>query len=250
MPDNSNEIRRHIDATSKELELFVLKLEKILKAKARKLLADLYSSDAVTAAKARDAIAVIAQLDQVLSDADVHGQLDELRQIYGKELHVIRDVYFSGVKAGEKFYSGIDADVVETLIHYDTTAIATRLTQYVDDVRGVLTRGVITGEVPNFEELHDENFSVGQMQTEVQTLFSSFSRTVIAKKAKDVGFDRFEYIGPDDNVTRPFCRRTLEARDPPVYTEAEINDMDNGQTGDVMANCGGYNCRHQWRPVE
>lgn len=250
MPDNSNQIRRHIDATSKELELFVLKLEKILKGKARKLLAELTSGDKIVAAKARDAIAVIAQLDSVLTDADVHGQLEELRQIYGKELSAIKDVYFAGVKGGEKFYSGIDADIVETLIKYDTEAVTTRLTQYVDDVRGTLTRAVITGQAPNFDDIHDANFSVGQLQTEVQTLFSGFSRAVIAKKAKDVGFDKFEYIGPDDKVTRDFCHETLNNREPPVYTTAEINDMDNGQTGDVMTNCGGYNCRHQWRPVE
>lgn len=259
MPDNSNHIRRHIDATSKELELFVLKLEKILKGKARKLLADLLSQDAFIAAKARDAIAVIAQLDRVLTDADVHGQLDELRQIYGKELHVIRDVYFGGVAAGEKFYSGIDADVVETLIKFDTETVTTQLTRYIDDVRGMLVRAVITGQTPSFEDVHNESFSIGQLQTEVQTLFSSFSRTVIAKKAKDVGFTKFEYLGPLDKVTRDFCLHVLEGeadgvdiptRPDPIYTIDEIGRMDNGQMGDVMANCGGYNCRHQWRPVE
>lgn len=259
MADNSNQIRRHITATGKELELFVLRLEKILKGKARKLLGEVLSGDEFTAGKARDAIAVIAQLDQVLSDSQVQDQIGELRQIYGKELSAIKDVYFQGVKAGEQFYSGIDADIVETLITYDASAITNTLTQYVDDVRGTLTRAVLTGEVPNFEDLHDANFSAGQLQTEVQTMFSSFSRTVVAKKAKDVGFDTFEYIGPLDDLTRDFCREVLdgeapgddiEPRSEPIYTAEEISRMDNGQTGDVMADCGGYNCRHQWNPVE
>lgn len=255
MPDNSNQIRRHIDATSKELELFVLKLEKILKGKARKLLAELTSGDKIVAAKARDAIAVIAQLDSVLTDADVHGQLDELRQIYGKELAMIRQVYFADaalVAAGAaKFYSGIDADVVETLIKFDVDTMTTMLTRYVDDVRGVLTRAVITGKVPTFEDAHDGAFSAPQFQTEVQTMFSSFSRAVVGKKAKDLGFELFQYLGPLDKVTRTFCEDTLKDKDHPgaIYTMDEISDMDNGQLPDVYTTCGGYNCRHQWRPV-
>ena len=249
MPDNNNAIRRHIDASSKELELFILKLEKILKGKARRLLSELLSQDKFASAKALDNLNIIAQLDQVLADSQVQDQLGELRQLYGKELHAIRDLYFAGTQT-ERFYSGIDADIVETLIKYDTEAVTTNLVKYVDDVRSTLTRAVITGESPNFEDVHDANFSAGQLQTELQTLYSGFSRAVIAKKAKDVGFDKYEYIGPDDKVTRPFCHKVLNQRDPPIYTEAEINDMDNGQTGDVMTNCGGYNCRHQWRPVE
>lgn len=244
----ANEIPRHIDATSKELELFVLKLEKILKGKAKQIVKDLYSGNDFARQRASDAAAIIAQLDQVLGDSQVQQQLGELRQIYGKELHAIRDVYFSGIETGKQFYTGVDADVVETLIKFDTDSVLTHVTSYVDDTRSMLMRGVLTGDVPNFDDIHGATFP-GNLQTEVQTLFSSFSRTVIAKKAKDVGLDRFEYIGPDDDLTRPFCQKLLEQRDPPVYTTEEIDAMDNGQMGDVMANCGGYNCRHQWRPV-
>jgi hypothetical protein len=255
MPDNSNQIRRHIDATSKELELFVLKLEKILKGKARKLLKDLYSGNDTIASNARNAIATIAKLDQVLVDAEVGSQLDELRQIYGKELAMIRQVYFADaalVAAGAaKFYSGIDADVVETLIKFDVDTMTTMLTRYVDDVRGILTRAVITGKVPTFEDAHDGAFSAPQFQTEVQTMFSSFSQSVIGKKAKDLGFELFQYLGPLDKVTRAFCEDTLTDKDHPgaIYTMDEINEMDNGQLEDVYVTRGGYNCRHQWRPV-
>jgi hypothetical protein len=244
----SNSIKRHIDATGSELDAFVLRLEKILRGKARQIVNDLYSGNDFTANKARDAASIIAQLDQVLTDADVQGQLGNLRQIYGKELHAIRDVYFADLHSGKDFYTGIDADVVETLIKFDGDTIATKLAGYVDDVRTTLMQGVLTGQIPDFLSVSDGAFP-SNLTSEVQTMFSSFSRTVIAKKAKDVGLTSFEYIGPDDDLTRPFCRRTLEDRSPPVYTVDEINAMRPEPLGDAMVNCGGYNCRHQWRPV-
>jgi hypothetical protein len=34
-----------------------------------------------------------------------------------------------------------------------------------------------------------------------------------------------------------------------IYTEAQIAKMDNGTDLPVAVYCGGYNCRHHWRPV-
>jgi len=76
----------------------------------------------------------------------------------------------------------------------------------------------------------------------------AFSRTVEAVKAKEAGFEYFEYMGPRDKVTRPFCSR-YESK---VLSRDEINALDNGQTGkgSSMIHGGGYNCRHDWNPVD
>lgn len=75
-----------------------------------------------------------------------------------------------------------------------------------------------------------------------------FSRAVNYENSKEVGFKYYEYFGPADSITRPFCDRILGR----IFSEEEIDAMDNGQTGTgtVMVACGGYNCRHHWQAVE
>lgn len=50
------------------------------------------------------------------------------------------------------------------------------------------------------------------------------------------------YVGPLDDLTRPFCRERVGR----IFTVAEIRNMDNGQLPDVFLTRGGYNCRHDW----
>ena len=55
---------------------------------------------------------------------------------------------------------------------------------------------------------------------------------------------RYRYYGPDDLVTRPFCRRLVESDR--SYTRAQIDEMSNGMLPNVWITGGGWNCRHQW----
>ena len=72
-------------------------------------------------------------------------------------------------------------------------------------------------------------------------------RTAHQIKAASLGLTFFRYSGPADNVTRPFCT----ARVTRVFSREEIDEMDNGQTGEgtALIACGGYNCRHRWASV-
>ena len=57
--------------------------------------------------------------------------------------------------------------------------------------------------------------------------------------------DDFLYLGPVDSKMRPFCQSIIGQ----VFNEDEINEMDNDQSGDVLTDRGGWNCRHDWIPV-
>lgn len=243
-----NSARTHIEASSTEIEAFVLRLEKLLGIKAAAIIREIKFGEKTARNNAKDAARILAQLEQVLIDADLVDEVDKLRNIYGKELHFIRDVYFKDVANQAQFYAGTDKDVIETLIHFDTSRVFTHVTGYVDDIQSTLMRAVLTGDVPNFNQVSSDAFNAGTLQTEITTGLQGFSRTVTMKKAKDVGFTRFKYLGPLDQVTRKFCEHVLE--EGPVYTLEEIQAMDNGQGLPVMTYGGGYNCRHQWRPVE
>ena len=74
------------------------------------------------------------------------------------------------------------------------------------------------------------------------------SRAVQASKATENDFEYFQYYGPVDSITRPFCSPLVNK----VFSREEIDQMDNGQTGagSVMVAGGGFRCRHHWMPCE
>jgi hypothetical protein len=84
--------------------------------------------------------------------------------------------------------------------------------------------------------------------TWVTTGLSGIYRESSMLLAQDQGFTKFEYVGPFDKITRPFCRNLLSGKR--VYTIDEINAMDNGQGLSVKQYGGGFNCRHQWIGVK
>ena len=92
--------------------------------------------------------------------------------------------------------------------------------------------------------------SVGEATTLADTAVSTFYRVISDRGyqiiERDIpGFDvRYEYEGPDDVVTRPFCDALLKKGI--SYTRVEIDRMENGQIPGVFTSCGGFNCRHQW----
>ena len=55
---------------------------------------------------------------------------------------------------------------------------------------------------------------------------------------------RYEYGGPNDILTRPFCAALLAAGK--SYSREQINEMHNGQLPNVFLTGGGIGCRHIW----
>lgn len=195
-----------------------------------------------------EAARVIGSLYSALKELGLDQELRRIEVIYGSQLRYIRDT-FEGLGVRQVF-SDIDVRIVKNLIDFDTAAVANKIRQYTSDVGATLMRSVIAGEEPSFTQAHETLGPrlANQVKTETQTLLAGFSRAVTVGKAKELGFDLFIYLGPDDKVTRPFCERVL-AKDPPIYSTDEIASMNNGQGLDVFSYGGGYNCRHDWRPI-
>lgn len=109
--------------------------------------------------------------------------------------------------------------------------------------------------------LVDEPPIAGRAKTLANTLTQSFDRAVTNRKAQSAGITTFVYLGPNDDVTRPFCAALLSGEgdaefnipavdgDPPIYSDADIAGMDNGTALPVFQFAGGYNCRHRFRPI-
>ena len=97
--------------------------------------------------------------------------------------------------------------------------------------------------------LDDLDGIVQRTEPQIRTLFdtsvSVLGRQVEAIQAGDDPETLFAFVGPLDEVTRPFCRQHLGR----IYTREEIDALDNGQIGPVFLTGGGYNCRHTWQEI-
>lgn len=94
--------------------------------------------------------------------------------------------------------------------------------------------------------------SSNHIPTLADTAVTRFRRTMVVRKGVEAGVDRFEYVGPNDQVTRDFCLDVLFAQfsgDRIGFSVDEINALDNHQTGSVLTDGGGFNCRHDWLPI-
>jgi hypothetical protein len=114
-----------------------------------------------------------------------------------------------------------------------------------DDVAIAVWRSVVQGvysQRPIADVLDDLGNVLDKSMAEVGTLYdttvSVFGRQIEAIKSTDTQL--YLFAGPSDKKTRPFCRDHVGK----VYTRAELDALDNGQTGSTFLTMGGYNCRH------
>jgi hypothetical protein len=114
-----------------------------------------------------------------------------------------------------------------------------------DEVAVAVWRSVVQGlyaQRPVADILDDLSTVLDREARDVATLYdttvSIFGRRVELLKSTDTQL--YIYAGPVDAKTRPFCLEHAGK----VYTRAELDALDNGQTGSTFLTMGGYNCRH------
>ena len=94
--------------------------------------------------------------------------------------------------------------------------------------------------------------ATGEATTLGATSTSMFFRTMTSQafgaieRTAPKGAVRYQYDGPKDKLTRPYCERMLARSRRAPLTRAQIEQTDNGQLPNPFLTCGGYNCRHQW----
>jgi len=140
---------------------------------------------------------------------------------------------------------------VEILSILDLTTISAGVTRYANELKTAMFRGLLTGQsAASIMEGLTETYGVGRALSSKQQVallndsFARFTRTTTAKLFEDVPEQKFEYVGPDDEVTRDVCVATLEMQGEGM-TIAEIE----AEAPVSFADGGGFNCRHEWIPV-
>jgi hypothetical protein len=86
------------------------------------------------------------------------------------------------------------------------------------------------------------------VNTWVETASTSFANEAGVRLAEDNGITKFQYVGPEDKLIRPFCQKYLDE----IKTLEEWDELNDeqGQIPPVSIYRGGYNCRHQLVGVE
>jgi hypothetical protein len=138
---------------------------------------------------------------------------------------------------------------VEILSILDLTTISAGVTRYANELKTAMFRGLLTGQSSkSIMEGITSTYGIGkglsskQQVMLLQDSFARFSRTTTAKLFQDVPEQKYEYVGPDDEVTRDECVTGLVAGE---LTADEIPT----ETNTTIEGGGGFNCRHEWVPV-
>jgi hypothetical protein len=88
-------------------------------------------------------------------------------------------------------------------------------------------------------------------QTWIDTALSGYYRMSGTLILDEAGVDLWEYYGPDDNITRPFCQMALqeEPKSKDEWDAMSDDPLREGQPNPVSVYCGGYRCRHRLIPI-
>lgn len=189
---------------------------------------------------------MLGVLETALKEAGLDDQVERLREVFGAEFLAASEdfTHTTGraaplggfAKEGLKAFEDDRLDLGARLIN-----------QYVGDVRSAIMDQVILGQPPSVTLAQNSagDAVMHHLRTELNTSVMTYQRIIHKQKAEKAGIDKFLYVGPDDKITRPFCHEHVGK----IYSSAEIAEMDNEQDLPVEIFCGGYNCRHHWRPV-
>lgn len=241
LKDIKRGVAQLVRSSEADVENFVLSLKYFLAKNLPQALKQIERGDKNAAAK-------IGALLSEMKTRGLDAELSKVAKIYGAELARVEEAFS---QVGNDFdLQRLDQVTLEALIRFKVEDIERRVEGEIEALKPLVMESVLTGIPLEFSRVTDrlDGRLTGALSTELNTALMSFHRTVNKVQADAAGLELFLYVGPDDDLTRPFCEDLLQ-KDPPIYTLEEIEAMDNEQGLSVMEYGGGYNCRHHWRPV-
>jgi|TARA_R100000479_G_scaffold159390_1_gene96541 hypothetical protein len=230
-----------------ELDFYQKDMEKIQKKllnKIEKVLAGLEVLDDAGLAQAFREIDFVDDLTKLGFPA----LLEKVKGSYDKQVVTA----ITGLGAAQRSKQTVAAvQAIEVLALLDLSTISSGVTRYANELKTAMFRGLLTGaSSKSIMEGLTATYGVGKVLSSKQQVallndsFARFARTTTAKLFEDVPEQKFEYVGPLDEVTRDVCVATLEMQGEGM-TMAEIE----AEAPVSFADGGGFNCRHEWIPV-
>ena len=230
------------DSTEAKVESFVTTLRAFLLRALEPILDDLKAAKL----PAKEAAKALGGLEAAVAEAGLGGHFDAIRELFTEQYSLVQDE-FKATTGKTALLNSFTRDSLDALIDERLNLAASFVTDYLGDVRSAVLDSVILGQPFKPVELLTtaEGGTFSKLKTEVDTTLMAYQRIVHLEKAKKAGIEKFLYVGPEDDITRQFCLEHVDK----IYTREQIDAMDNGTDLPVAIYCGGYNCRHHWRPV-
>ncbi len=155
-----------------------------------------------------------------------------------------------GDKGVSPHLSDVSVGVISALVGHGVDDIATIAGEAGPELRDVIRESVTTGLSPDaaFDALAGR---LGKTQAQTtalaDTCLMSLDRGIVVSHASEAGFAYFEFSGPRDTLTRPWCADRVGYRFTVPQMDREPSDV-GPQPPSVWA--GGYRCRHRWVPLD
>lgn len=236
-------VKKRQDKAINQVDSFIADLQRFLELALEEIIGELEDGNV-------DPALALGKLIYEMKKRGMIEEIGKLRLIYKDELKRVDQAMIEyGIDAGSY---GVTRDTLSALIKFNINEVENKTIEVIGQLRPLMLQRVLLGQnialAPLRAVLAKKLYN--QIKTEINTAMLTFSRLIVMTQAIRLGFEKFIYNGPDDSLTRPFCKHVLEKRNPPIYKLSEINKMDNKQGLDVKISGGGYNCRHEWRPVD
>lgn len=199
---------------------------------------------------------VMRELTTILDNAGLEDVVNGYRKHFVEITERVAE--YSELWGVKENLRGIDAGMLDSLIDYSET----ELRKFVDrtlisPVRSGLIAGIVGNRDP--KTIADEIFALTsnltprQAQTLVDDSFSRYHRFARAEQARALDLQVYQYIGPNDQLTRPACDAMLHFNEhgaPGFFYEDEITtDLHPDLEENPLVAGGGWNCRHDFFPV-
>lgn len=236
------QVTRRVEATEDGVDALVARLRGFLDRNLRTILRDLESGKYT----AKEAAKALGGLESAMLDAGLKDELQRMKTLFAREWEAVKDEFetTAGKKALLSNFTRQNLDAIAD----DRLELSGKMVEkYIGDVRSVVLDSILAGKPPEVDKvLEDAGDRVfHNLKTEIRTTLMAYNRVTHIEKAKKANITKFLYVGPDDDVTRPFCQERVDQ----IFTLDEIESWDNEQGLPASIYLGGYNCRHSLRPL-
>ncbi len=256
MKEERLRLSAHISKQEARSKIYSLELQKFIERSLRRFVEE----KSLGSLGRNEAARVINSLFEELKAAGLEAKIAEIRRMYADEIAQVESVFRGIPQVGEReIFTDIGKATIVAAVNAQAQQVLMQTGATVADVQAALINTAITGSPLDVGGLLGSRMDAmaSRIETLANTGLAGFQRTVTLNKAKDLGFELMIYLGPEhDSIIRPFCEDCLDGkawgvkeRTLPIYTMEEIGQMDNEQGLPVATYGGGYNCRHQWRPI-
>ena len=218
------------------------------------------------------------ELTQLVAELDFYQELNNLG--YASKLEKYFDNFdeiFLAIneqakQRGLAGITGVAARDLDTLIQVKANELLGKAEYYAKQLRSRLVENLVAGTPVNqlVESLKEIPLKDYELTVALNSGIARFERSATAKVYEESPEQRFILFGVLDERTRASCQAVLENQDKKGYTKKQI---DGGEVQKLVnlyaidyannkssleaalennygfANCGGFNCRHRWRPL-